>query len=265
MIGIFDSGIGGLTVASEIQYHMPEHDIVYLGDTLRAPYGDASVNEIRQYAKQQASWLKERGAHVIVTACHTLSTLAYDDISSAAGVPVLGMVNPVIISALKHSRKGNIGIIATQGTINSGVYQKRITAYAANRNQNVEVHPLATPELVPLIEGNTLVETLEETLERILAPLIKRKIDTLILGCTHYPLIRQHIERVVGHKVVVIDPSVEMTKQLIDYLAKHESFSENLSTTQKRQYYFTDVSDHLKSALAFMFDERINPQKTVLP
>lgn len=215
-IGIFDSGIGGLTVFAAIKRHLPNESIVYLGDTARVPYGTKSDETVVKYSLQNAEFLKDKGVKAIVVACNTASALAIPALKERMKLPVIGMVGPGAKAALNASRKRRIGVIGTQGTISSNAYGSIIHHF----DQSVDVKSCACSLFVPLVEEGWLAGDIPQAIaEQYLGGLKKEDIDVLILGCTHYPLLKAVISRVMGDKVALVDSgeaAAESLGQLLD-------------------------------------------------
>ena len=209
-IGVFDSGVGGLTVFREIARALPHQSLIYLGDSARVPYGTKSPDTVTRYAKQAAAHLLDRGIGMLVVACNTASAAALPALQSTLPVPVIGVVEPGARAAVERT-KGRVGVIATEGTVKSKAYTKAIHALAPN----VEVIETAAPLFVPLAEeGWANTHVAREVAEIYLEPLIDAGIDTLVLGCTHYPILRGTIEKVVGDAVAIVD-SAETTARTV--------------------------------------------------
>jgi glutamate racemase len=201
---VFDSGIGGLTVVHAIRELLPGEDLLYLGDTARYPYGTKSADTVLAYAFENADFLIEKGVKALVVACNTMSSVALDELVARYDVPVLGVIEPAVEEALSASRNRRIGVIATEATIASGAYTRALRA----ADPGVEVYTRACPLFVPLVEeGWVDNEVARRAAELYLASLRQSGIDTLILGCTHYPLLRRLIAAVVGRRVKLIDSS----------------------------------------------------------
>ena len=203
-IGVFDSGVGGLTVLSEIRRRLPVEATVYLGDNARTPYGPRPASEVRQYTLECAHWLLRQDVKVLVLACNTATARALAEVRAASPVPVLGVVRPGAVTASAATRSGHVGVIATAGTVESGAYPDAIREADAR----ITVDQLACPDLVPLVEAGKLDgDDAEQAIERYLGTLLggDPQIDTLLLGCTHYPLLRPLIERRAGPGVAVVD------------------------------------------------------------
>ena len=201
-IGIFDSGVGGLTVFREIRRHFPHEDILYFGDTARVPYGPKSPDTIIQYSIQNARFLLQNRAKIIVVACNTASALALPTLQSMLKVPVIGVISPGAKAAVENSDNHKIGIIGTYGTVNSGAYQQEIHKI----NPQIEVLAKACPLFVPLVEeGWEDHAVTHQIASEYLAEFLKAGYDTLILGCTHYPILKNTLNTVTNGKIKLID------------------------------------------------------------
>ncbi|MBQ3285643.1 MAG: glutamate racemase [Ruminococcus sp.] len=216
-IGIFDSGLGGLTAVREIQKIMPNEDIVYFGDTGRVPYGSKSREAINKYARQDARFLKKMGVKLIVAACGTVSSVA-PDLSEELGLPYTGVVYPTCFTAAQVTKNGKIGVIGTAATINSHSYKRRIQA----KHPEFEVLEQHCQLFVSFVE-NGLVDPDDELVQmlvrRYMAPFKESSVDTIILGCTHFPLLAEAIQREMGENVTLIDSGKETaiyTKKILD-------------------------------------------------
>ena len=200
-IGVFDSGVGGLTVLRALRERFPAEDFVYLGDTARLPYGTKSATTVQRYAVNAAAHLEGHGIKLLVVACNTASSYALDALETAASIPVVGVVEPGVRAAIATGAE-RVGVIGTEGTIRSEAYQKTLTSHAPS----VEVEAVACPLLVPLAEegwGNHPIT--DQVASHYLAPLLDWGVQTVILGCTHYPLLRPSLQRVVGPDVKLVD------------------------------------------------------------
>jgi glutamate racemase len=203
-IGVFDSGVGGLTVLAELRRRLPAESTVYLGDNARAPYGPRSADEVRAFTLESVAWLLGQDVKLLVLACNTATAQAQPMVRELAAVPVLGVVRPGALSAAASSRARHVGVIATAGTVASGAYPTAI----GEADPALIVTQLACPELVPMVEAGQLSGPVAEaTVRGYLGDLFgaDRQIDTLLLGCTHYPLLRPLIEKVAGPRVAVVD------------------------------------------------------------
>ncbi len=249
-IGVFDSGLGGLTAVREILEIMPHEDIVYFGDTGRVPYGSKSRDAINRYARQDARFLKKMGVKMIVAACGTVSSVA-PDLSEELGLPYTGVVNPTCFSAINATRNGRIGVIGTAATIASHSYKKRIT----EKRPEFEVFEEHCQLFVSFVE-NGLVDPDDELVQlmvrRYMAPLKENDIDTLILGCTHFPLLADAIQREMGDGVTLIDSGKETaiyTKKILE----EQGLLRDTEERGKAQYYVSDTpADFEKFAGLFL-------------
>ena len=212
-VGVFDSGVGGLTVVRRIQERLPEESIIYLGDTARVPYGTKSPETVIRYAKACAAILTARDVKLMVVACNTASAFAVDALREHLDIPVLGVIEPGAQAAVRATRNGRIGVIGTQGTIGSGRYTDSIHALAPD----VAVFARPCPLFVPLAEEGWTEGSVPETVARTyLEPLLEQGIDTLVLGCTHYPLLKSVIARIAGETVTLVD-SADETAAVVQY------------------------------------------------
>lgn len=215
-IGVFDSGIGGLTVLKELAALLPGEDFIYLGDTARLPYGSKSNEVIVRYSRENTEFLLAKGIKLLVVACNTSSAVALGEIERHTMVPVIGVIEPGARAAVKASRSGKIGVIGTEATIASGAYTRAIQ----NLKPRAEIYTRACPLLVPLVEeGWTDNEIAERTVTHYLASLKASGIDTLLLGCTHYPLLRGMFERVLGPGVKIVDSAIATAAAVREKLA----------------------------------------------
>ena len=203
-IGVFDSGVGGLTVLAELRRRLPAESTIYLGDNARAPYGPRSAEEVQAFTLESVAWLLAQDVKLLLLACNTATAQALPLVRQAVAVPVLGVVRPGAVSAAASTRAGHVGVIATAGTVASGAY----AAAVGEADPNLTVTQLACPELVPMVEAGELSgQVAEATVRGYLGELFATdpQIDTLLLGCTHYPLLRPLIEEVAGPRVAVVD------------------------------------------------------------
>ena len=205
-VGVFDSGIGGLTVAHEVIRQLPHESIIYFGDTARVPYGPKSPDTVRRYSREIASFLRGEGVKGIVIACNTATAHALSALREEFDMPVIGVVEPGARAAVKATKRGHIGVIGTVGTIKSGAYERAIRAI----DPDVMITARACPLFVPLVEeGWTEHDATRLVAQEYLAPLIAAEIDTLVLGCTHYPLLKPLLRDVLGPSVQLIDSAEE--------------------------------------------------------
>ena len=225
-IGVFDSGIGGLTVAREIMRNLRSEKIVYFGDTARVPYGGKSRQTVEKYARQIVRFLKTQGIKAIVIACNTATAFAIDAVREEAGLPVIGVIDPGAQVACKETENGRVGVIATRATISSGAYTDAIHAI----RPDVRVIQKACPLLVPLVEEGLLHDPVtDEIIMRYLDEVLENGVDTLILGCTHYPLLRSAIRKLIGDDIRLVNPAYETARSLSGLLSR-----EGLACTEPR-------------------------------
>lgn len=214
-LGVFDSGLGGLTVYRALRKSIPCANILYLGDTARVPYGTKSAVTVTRYAIEIAHYLVNREVEAMVVACNTASAYAMDVLRKAVRVPVFGVVEPGAQAAVKATRNGIIGVLGTRGTVSSGAYQRAIEELAPS----TKVITSPCPLFVPLVEEGLLEDEItHKVAQRYLEPLAAENVDTLVLGCTHYPLLKSVITKVMGNDVVLIDSAEETTFEVKDYL-----------------------------------------------
>ncbi|HEX7066074.1 MAG TPA: glutamate racemase [Bacillales bacterium] len=210
-IGVIDSGVGGLTVARELARQLPKEEIIYFGDTIRCPYGSRPREEVREFTWEMTDFLLGQEIKMLVVACNTATAIVLDEIREQLDIPVVGVVHPGARSAIKVTRTNQIAVIGTTGTIKSGAYEKALK----NISDEVEVESLACPRFVPLVEKGQLVgPEIENAVGESLKPLKSLTIDTLILGCTHYPLLRGVIRKVMGPEVNIICSGAETAREV---------------------------------------------------
>lgn len=244
-IGVFDSGVGGLTVAREIIRQIPNERIVYFGDTARVPYGSKSKETITRFSRQIIRFLMTEGVKAIVIACNTASAFAIDTVSKEFDMPIIGVVKPGARVAAATTQNKRIGIIGTEGTINSKIYSR----FIANLRPDVKVIGKACPLFVPLVEEGMVDDVItKQVIERYLASFKQEDIDTLILGCTHYPLLRSGIAEYMGENVRLVNPAYETAIELKKVLE-----SENLankkdkdSPSEMYRFYVSDAAEKFK-------------------
>lgn len=243
-IGVFDSGVGGLTVAREIMRQMPTEEIVYFGDTARVPYGSKSKETIINFSRQIAAFLQSKQVKAIVIACNTASAFALETLQEEIDIPVIGVVKPGAKTAAETTKNNRIGIIATEGTIRSNIYTKYLKKIAPK----VQVFTKACPLFVPLVEEQWLYDSVTiEVADRYLSELRAYDIDTLVLGCTHYPLIRHTIQKVMGENVRLVNPAYETTKVLHQVLEEHQLLAtRDVMAKINHRFYVSDGSDKFR-------------------
>ena len=244
-IGVFDSGVGGLTVAREIMRNLPNERIVYFGDTARVPYGSKSRDTILRYSRQIIRFLRTEQVKAIVIACNTASALALDEVEKELDVPIIGVIKSGAHVAAHSTANGKVGVIGTESTINSGMYDQLIRA----EDPNITVYGKACPLFVPLVEEGWLKDPVTETVaRRYLQELLDEGIDSLILGCTHYPLLRSLIGEIVGPDVRLVNPAYETARELERLLEKHGILNTQAKPPGNEPYkfYVSDAADKFK-------------------
>lgn len=255
MIGVFDSGIGGLTVVRALMDLLPDQDIVYLGDTARTPYGSKSADTIIRYSLNNTDFLIRRGAEMIVIACNTASSYAYEAVRSKFHIPVFEVIGPGAQLAVQRSKKQRIGVIGTRATVASGGYEKKIRQIKAN----AKVVMTPCPLLVPLVEEGWLKRPETAMIVRkYLAPLKRSQIDTLILGCTHYPVLRSIIQRKIGARVNLVDSAEAVAIQVRQQLASHGGQPMAYPSEKGRcRIFVTDTADQFQKTAHLILGERL--------
>lgn len=243
-VGVFDSGIGGLTVAREIMRNLPTEKIVYFGDTARVPYGSKSQETVLQYSRQIIRFLETEHVKVIVVACNTASAFALPEIQKETEFPILGVIEAGAKVAANATRNKKIGVIGTVGTIQSGIHEKVLKEL----DPQISVYGKPCPLFVPLVEEGWWKDPItEEVARRYLDELLEKEVDTMILGCTHYPLLRSMIQEIVGPEVTLVNPAYETALEL-----KHMLQKQDLLSTGKGQeefpyrFYVSDLAEKFR-------------------
>ena len=238
-IGVFDSGIGGLTVLKEIVKEMPSEGTIYLGDTARVPYGIRSPETVIRYSLENTRFLFSKDIKFLVVACNTASSVSLDKIKSVVPIPVIGVIEPGAKAAVKATRNRKIGIIGTEATVRSDSYARLIKTI----DRDIEVSGLPCPLFVPLVEeGWTDGEITALIAEKYLKEIKNKDIDTLVLGCTHYPLLKKVISQVMGEGVSLIDSAVEVAKEVRTML-ETSGLNREQEAKPPREFYVTDSPD----------------------
>ncbi len=235
-IGIFDSGVGGLTVFKEIRALLPAENLLYFGDTARVPYGGKSVQVIQKFSSEIAHFLELQNVKMIVVACNTASALALSKLKAETALPVIGVIDPGVRAAIKAAGTGVVGVIGTRATINSGAYQERVTRLRSN----VRVVARACPLLVPIVEENLLDSQIARlTLEMYLSDFKKMGISSLILACTHYPLLKSLINELFDGRVTLVDSACETAREVKEMLLARRISIEDVRHGRE-QFFVTD-------------------------
>lgn len=249
-IGIFDSGAGGLTVTREIMRQLPCENLIYFGDTARVPYGSKSKQTIVRYSTQIVNFLRTKNVKAIVIACNTASAFALEEIQQQIDIPVIGVVWPGAISAAQATKNHHIGIIGTAGTVKSRVYNK----YLRQLNSDITVVSKACPLFVPLVEeGLTEDRVTDDIAKRYLTEFREYDVDTLVLGCTHYPLLRNTIRRIMGEDVTLVNPAYETAKSLKQLLTERNLLNTSGEEVH-HEYCASDMTDQFVT-----FADRVLP------
>ena len=216
-VGVFDSGVGGLTVLHECLVHLPHEDFVYLGDTGAFPYGPKSLVEVRRLAFQAAGFLVRQGVKLIVVACNSAGAAALPQLQASFDTPMVGVVLPGARAAIQETRNRRVGILATEATVRSAAYQNALHALDAG----VEVYPVACPRLAPLIQaGDVFSIDIQDAVREYVAPLKEAGVDTVILGCTHYPLVTPMLRRLLGPAVSLVNSAEEIAREVGEILMR---------------------------------------------
>ena len=245
-VGVFDSGVGGLTVAREIMRQLPKERIIYFGDTARVPYGSKSKETIIRYSRQIIHFLESKGVKAIVVACNTASAFALEELRPEMKLPAIGVVKPGAKVAAQTTVNGRIGVIGTEGTVGSQIYTKTIRQH----NPNAVVIGKPCPLFVPLVEEGWLKDPVTiEVAKRYLADFQESGIDTLILGCTHYPLLRSTIRDIMGEKVTLVNPAYETAQELKRLLEAQGLANDGTGNGDRQmyQFYVSDAAEKFKN------------------
>lgn len=261
-IGVFDSGVGGLTVAREIMRQIPNESICYFGDTARVPYGSKSKETVTRFSRQIVRFLKTHQVKTIVVACNTASAYALDELEKETDIPIIGVVKPGAKVAAEVTKNGKIGVIATEATIGSQIY----TQYIREINSNATIYGKACPLFVPLVEEGLWQDPVtDEIARRYLTELTDSGIDTLIMGCTHYPLIRSTIGRIIGSDVTLVNPAYETALELKNMLEERGLLNEEPPKLGSNQYqfYVSDAAEKFKQFANSIIKYGILSAKTV--
>ena len=241
-IGVFDSGVGGLTVAREIMRQLPNERIVYFGDTARVPYGSKSRETVTKFSRQIVRFLESQQVKAIVVACNTASAYALEELEKEVDIPMIGVVKPGARAALGATKNKKIGVVATEATIHSGIYSR----YIEKNDKDVSVLGKACPLFVPLVEEGLWEDPVtDEIARRYLAELIDSGIDTLILGCTHYPMLRSTVAKIMGESVTLVNPAYETARELKQLLEEKDLESEHRPGlgTELYRFFVSDAAD----------------------
>ncbi|WP_034428949.1 glutamate racemase [Caldisalinibacter kiritimatiensis] len=236
-IGVFDSGIGGLTVLKEIMEQLPGEDIIYFGDTARIPYGTRSRETVIKYSFQCIKFLLSKDIKAIVVACNTASAIALQEATKAFDIPIIGVIEPGANASVLATRNNKIGVIGTSGTINSEAYQTKIRQL----NKSSEVIGIPCPLFVQIVEeGWADTDVAKLAAEKYLMELKEHNVDTLVLGCTHYPILRYTLSKVMGEDVTLVNPAFETAKAVKDILKEKDLLRNDVNRKPSYQFYVSD-------------------------
>ncbi|HSQ20623.1 MAG TPA: glutamate racemase [Blastocatellia bacterium] len=258
-IGVFDSGVGGLTVLRAIVRRLPNESLIYLGDTARIPYGVRSAETIERYALECARFVQSKGVKAIVIACNTASALAADYLRSRCSVPVVGVIRPGSRRAIEQTRTGHIGVIATEATVASGAYERAMLAIRSG----LEVTSRACPLFVPLAEEGWLNHPVTfQVAEEYLAELRQSRVDTVVLGCTHYPILRPVIERTLGDQISYVDSGEAVAERLAQML-EEQGLVCGSGGTRTEEFYVTDSAARFRRVAQLFLGRPLETVETV--
>lgn len=250
MIGIFDSGVGGLTVMKEIVKLLPEYDYLYLGDTSRVPYGNRSPESVVRFSEEAIEWMFDQGVKLIIIACNTVSAMALRHLQDKYLVDrgvvdrkILGVIRPTVEEGIRLGAK-RIAVVGTRGTVNAGAYEKEFKKLGSD----AKIYSYACPLLVPLIEENWHKKPeAMSILKKYLRPVKSCNPEALILGCTHYPLMMKDFKRLMGKRVKIISSAEETARSLVDYLKRHPEIEHRIAKDHRRLFYATDNAESFKN------------------
>jgi len=266
-IGVFDSGFGGIQILKHIVKELPEYNYIYLGDTARIPYGNRSQEVIYDFSIQAVDFLFKKGCQLIIFACNTVSSKALHKIQKEyipkkyPGRKVLGVIIPASEEAILETKNKRVGIIGTQGTVSSGAFKRELLKI----DPEIKVFQQACPLLVPIVEaGEEKSKISNWMLEKYLKPLVKNKIDILILGCTHYGFLESKIRKIIGGKIQIINEGNIVARKLREYLRKHSEIEKLLRKISELKFFTTDLTEGFETMGSKFFGKKIKPEKIVL-
>ncbi|MCD8145223.1 MAG: glutamate racemase [Oscillospiraceae bacterium] len=257
-IGVFDSGLGGLTTVKKLEALMPREQIIYFGDTARVPYGGRSRETLIKYARQDVAFLKTFDLKAIVVACGTLSTTALNVIAAESEIPIFGVVTPASRAAVAATRNHRVGLIATAASIRTGAYERQMTT----QDPGIRVFSRACPLFVPLVEngrfrpGDVVIETV---VAEYLEAMKQVPVDTLVLGCTHYPLLMEIIGNYMGEDVTLIDSGAECARSVVKWLGVHDQLA-GPEQTGGCQFYVSDSIEGFAQQASIFLEQEVSPE-----
>ncbi len=253
-IGVFDSGIGGLTVVKRLNQCMPNENIVYFGDTARVPYGNKSNTTVIEYATEDAQFLLQKNVKIIVVACNTASSVALNHLQEKFEIPIIGMIEPGARRALEVSKSGKIGVIGTYATINNKAYSKKIKEL----DSNVQVFEKACPLFVPLAEEGLIKHPATKLIaEEYLSGLKEAGIDTLILGCTHYPILAETISEIMGEGVTLVDSGEAASREVRKYL-EGRGLKNDSNSIGGNKFYVSDIQTKFEEIAELFLGKKLD-------
>ncbi|RYG74849.1 glutamate racemase [Lentibacillus lipolyticus] len=251
-IGVIDSGVGGLTVAQELMRQLPKERLIYLGDTQRCPYGPRSSTEVKKFTWEMVDFLLEKDIKMLIIACNTATAFTLHELKEKLSIPVIGVIEPGARAAINETVNSHIGVIGTEGTIQSHAYVKALQEI----NPDLHIQSQACPSFVPMVEQGCLSgKQVEEVVQNALLPM-KGEMDTLILGCTHYPLIKNTIQRVMGNQVAIISSSEETAREASTILGFHHLLYKG-EETPVHQFYSTGRIEVIAKITEGIFKEYV--------
>ncbi len=260
MIGIFDSGIGGLTVVNALRQHLSDYDLIYFGDTARAPYGSKSAATVLQNVINKVEFLRDCGAGIIIIACQTSAGVACEHLRRKFDIPVFEVISPAVKFALQITLHGRLGIIGTRTTIAGGLYTSKI----GELNAAAKVFSVACPLLVSLAEEGWLKQPVTSMIvKKYLYPLKVKQIDTLILGCNYFPLFKRIIQAKIGRRVQVVDPSLTLAESLVQYLQENAAIRGRLTRNQSLRLMVSDRTDQIEKSAQMILQQKIPVEQIV--
>jgi glutamate racemase len=255
MIGIFDSGVGGLTIVKEIFKYLPKYQTIYFGDTARLPYGTKGAKFVKKYSDKITGWLLNKKAKIIIVACHTSSAWASDFLRKKyKNIPIFDMISFTAKDVINITKNKKIGIIGTPGTIKSNAWSKALKKL----DPSLKVYLKACPLFVPLVEEGWVSDEITiSTAQKYLEPLKKQGIDTLILGCTHYPLLLSVIKKVMGAEVKIINPAESTAKEIKRFLENNPQVEKKIKRGVKHGFFFSDEPYNLEKISQICFGKKV--------
>ena len=256
-IGIFDSGLGGLTILKQLQHDFPQNKFLYCGDTAHLPYGTKSQESIEKFSSNIVNFLISKGADIIIVACHSASSVAIDHLNKNFSIPIIEVITPSINSAIEQTKTNQICVIGTHTTINSKTYFNKIKSI----NNNIIVHEINCPLFVPIVEEGLENHNISYmTTKLYLESINSLGVDTLILGCTHYPILINMINRVVDNNIFIVDTGVSISKDLKNIIGRN---SQRNYSTPKHEYYVSDMPYRFHELASKFLDQKVDDVRCV--